>query len=129
MKPMYKPKPQLFPGWLCTALVVLGLLLMMVATMSGCASLDKVAEDGQRLGNDPLVRSTAEAIPYGGLVLAGINGALALYLGIRKRQWKTAFETVVNTVEPYIPADEAKRAELKAAQGKDVTAMVKSVRG
>lgn len=95
---------------------------------AGCASLDKAAEDAQRLGSDPLVQTTADAIPYGGLVLAGINGALAIYLGIRKRQWKTAFTRVVETVEPYIPADEAKRDELKAAQGASVTKLVKAVK-
>lgn len=106
------------------------LIVFALSVMSGCVAADKVAEQTHAIANDPAVKAVVEStVPFGGLILAGVNGALAVYLGIRKRAWKTAFTTVVNSVEPYIPADEVQRTAIQARQGPAVTSLVKQVKG
>lgn len=106
-------------------LAIAGILLVV----TGCVAADKAAEGGQQLLADPTLRAVVEStVPFGGPIIAVASLLIAMYQGIRKRQWKSAFTTVVNTVEPYIPSDEASRTALRARQGTDVANKVKAVK-
>jgi len=95
----------------------------------GCATLDRVADSFNNPTSQPSIKDVVETFPYGGLAYLGLATAAAVYSHLRGGKWKSAFTTVVQTVEPYIPADTPGRAKLEQAQGSQVTALVKKVKG
>jgi len=108
-------------------------LTILVISVCGCATLDAQARATTQPGVSEaigLAVTAATGNPGAGAATAGgLLAAANLYLFLRGKQYKSAFETVVKTVEPFIPADEPKRAELKAAQGESVTNLVKKAKG
>jgi len=136
---MTRPR-NIFPGWLCYAIVVIGIVAMLaavVAALNGCAALDRAATAFKGAATQPSITIVVPGgevdvpvavIPYGEAVVSIAAAAASLYLFIRGQRWKSAFRTVVNTVEPFIPDNLEKRQELEAAQGVSVTAKVKAVK-
>jgi hypothetical protein len=102
--------------------------LAVLVLLSACAQLDRAAEATTQATNDPLTGGALRSVagPYSELIVGGLGALATLYLELRRRKWKSAFQTVVTTVAPYIPADEVEREKLKAAQGEAVTAKVKA---
>lgn len=106
-------------------------IVLTLLTFAGCAALDRAASATTKFSEDPDTQAAAGALPFSewiklGLIAAG--GLSTAYLNIRRRQWKTAFGTVVTTVEPFIPKDEAQRDRLKLHQGHTVTKLVKAAK-
>lgn len=127
---MIRPR-NIFPGWLCYILVVAGIAAMLatvVASINGCAALDRTVHIVQQATTQPAITIPAAVIPWGDAAVSVTAAAASLYLFLRGQRWKSAFKTVVNTVEPFIPDDAANRQKLEAAQGRSVTRKVKAVK-
>lgn len=95
---------------------------------AGCASLDKAAQGTEDVLTSPGIGEVVDAIPFGPMAAAGLLALINVYQAIRSRRYWTALRTVVQTVEPYIPADEAERTALRAKQGTTVTSLVKAAK-
>lgn len=110
------------------------LLAICFVVFSGCAQLgqmlDRTAAATTQAadGGWGVIGEVADGFPFGRTALEAFGALAGTYLFLRGRKWKSAFATVVKSVEPYIPADEEARAEIKEVQGAEVTALVKAVK-
>jgi len=132
---MTRPR-NIFPGWLCYVLVVIGIAVMLatvVAALNGCASLDRAVTAFKGATTQPVTIDTAKTIdvitgtPFA-TIAVGLLGAFAAgYFKVRQWQTEKAGNEVVTSVDDLL--SEANRNTLKSRQSPAAKRFVTKARG